>query len=163
MNTLSRKVAAGVCGGILLGYSGVGLAAGQNGIQAQMQGKAQGKTTAALANPVNSVRSISGGVGKDSQEEMQRLKKDYNVHMLFADQPSGAYLADVRVQVMNNQRGLLVDKETQGPYFYLQLPEGEYTIKAMYEGVEKTQQIKVKDKSSRNDLRFYWKDSMNGS
>src|SRR5215469_18628391 len=47
------------------------------------------------------VTYISGGVGDEWQQQMESLRAQYNLHLLFAQRGTGAYFADLPVQITN--------------------------------------------------------------
>ena len=82
---------------------------------------------------------MTGGVGIDEREQMESWAQDYNLKLSFAEK-SGVYLADVGVVVEDRRGKQLLNMTANGPWLYLQLPSGDYTIKATVNG--ETQQIK---------------------
>jgi hypothetical protein len=52
---------------------------------------------------------------------------------------SGEYLSDVELSIVKYGREI-VHETANGPWFYIHLPPGEYTVKATYE--DETKQIK---------------------
>ncbi|MBI4524122.1 MAG: hypothetical protein HY695_09965 [Deltaproteobacteria bacterium] len=97
-------------------------------------------------NPPTIVRGVTkqgfaymtGGVGTDEREIMQSWGGDYNLKLTFAEM-SGVYLSDVELWIEKDGREM-VHATTNGPWFYIKLPPGRYTIKATYE--EERKQIK---------------------
>jgi hypothetical protein len=82
---------------------------------------------------------MTGGVGTDEREIMQsQWEGDYNLKLAFAEM-SGAYLSDVELLIEKDGREM-VRATVNGPWFYIKLPPGRYTVKAAYE--DKTKQIK---------------------
>lgn len=79
---------------------------------------------------------LSGGVSSDEREIIEELGKAYNVKLSFAEK-RGPYLADVRVVITDAKGAEIVAMSTNGPLFYIQLPPGNYTVKATFNGVSK--------------------------
>lgn len=102
---------------------------------------------------------ISGGIGKASQMQMDAVKAQYNTHLLFAD-ASGAYLADVGVKVTDEKGNVVLSQVSDGPYLYLQLPDGVYTITARYQGVDKMQKMGVSKHKARDRVVFTWENAL---
>jgi hypothetical protein len=98
---------------------------------------------------------ISGGVGEEEQELFKQTRADYNTHLLFAARNSGAYLSNVKVDIIDKAGAVILSTNSQGPYMYIQLPDSNYTIKAVYEGVEQQRSINVKKNSAKN-IHFVW-------
>jgi len=82
---------------------------------------------------------MTGGVGKGERAEMKRLSKAYNLKIVLAAK-SGAYLANVPVMIFDQSGKQLLKLYSNGPWVYLLLPEGQYTVKDNHEGqdMEKT-------------------------
>ena len=108
------------------------------------------------APPVKSQGSatyITGGVTVDERDVMKPLAKDYNLRMSFA-LSVGNYVSDVKVTVMSGKKTVL-DVVSDGPFLYVKLPAGKYSINAEYEGktVRKSATIGPKKGAS---LNFVW-------
>lgn len=82
---------------------------------------------------------MSGGVGTGAREIMQRWGGNYNLKLTFAES-SGNYLADVKLILEDANGKEIISTMANGPWFYIQLPPGNYTAKADFEG--ETKQIK---------------------
>ncbi len=110
--------------------------------------------------PTHSIPYLSGGIGEGEQEKMHRAKDDYNVYLLFAEQRTGAYLANVQVRVKNTAGETLFSQVSEGPFFYLMLPEGRYTIIASYKGADKQHAVQVRKGKKLDRIPFAWKGDM---
>lgn len=72
---------------------------------------------------------MNGGLTFDEQQTMERQSAPYNLKLLFAPR-SGTSVSPVLLLIGDNQ-GRRVDKiMLHGPWFYIQLPSGGYTIVA---------------------------------
>jgi hypothetical protein len=80
---------------------------------------------------------MTGGVGSGEREIMQSWAGDYNLKLAFAE-TSGVYVSDVALSIDKDGRQM-VRTMTNGPWFYIKLPPGSYTVKATYE--DETRQI----------------------
>jgi len=96
---------------------------------------------------------ISGGVGTEERELIEKLAKAYNLKLSFADK-TGPYLSDVKLVIEEEKGREIVNTTTNGPWFYIQLPEGTYNVKANFKG--KTREMTAlrlqKDKPIRRTL-----------
>lgn len=81
---------------------------------------------------------MTGGVGSGEREVMQSWAGDYNLKLAFAES-SGVYVSDVALSIDKDGRQM-VRTMTNGPWFYIKLPPGRYTVKATYE--DETKEIK---------------------
>jgi hypothetical protein len=92
----------------------------------EIPGIVKGETKAGIAYMI-------GGVGIGEREKMTSLAADYNLKLAFAEK-SGVYLAGVNVSVEDQRGQQLIDVTTNGPWVYLQLPPGSYTVTATFDG-----------------------------
>lgn len=74
------------------------------------------------------IRYVSGGVGDDERAELDALSNQYNLRLLFAKQGSGEYLSAVRVHILDAHGGTVLTAESRGPWFFTQLPAGDYIV-----------------------------------
>ncbi|HZA53627.1 MAG TPA: hypothetical protein VE616_05190 [Candidatus Udaeobacter sp.] len=81
---------------------------------------------------------MTGGVGSGEREIMQSWAGDYNLKLAFAE-TSGVYVSDIALSIEKDGRQM-VRTTTNGPWFYIKLPPGRYTVEAMYE--DESKQIK---------------------
>lgn len=78
---------------------------------------------------------MTGGVGSGEREKMQSLAGEYNLKLSFAE-TSGMYISDVRLSIARDGRQI-VQTITNGPWFYIKLPPGVYSVEATYENETK--------------------------
>lgn len=79
------------------------------------------------------VAYMMGGIGTGEREAMESQGEDYNLKLSFSEK-SGVYLTDVGVVVENRNGKEVLNITTNGPWLYLQLPRGSYTVKSTYNG-----------------------------
>jgi len=84
-------------------------------------------------------RYLFGGVGSDEREAMEERAKGYNVKLVFAEK-HGAFISGVTVVLATAKGAEVAALKTEGPWFYIQLPPGDYAVKATFKG--ETKQIK---------------------
>lgn len=96
---------------------------------------------------------LSGGVSSNERQIMEGLGKDYNVKITFAER-GGAYLADVSLIITGTKGTEIVAATANGPWFFIQLPPGRYTVKATFNGQTKSTDAftVAKDKTVRRTL-----------
>jgi hypothetical protein len=103
---------------------------------------------------------MSGGVGIDESNLMQRKAGGYDLDLSFADR-QGHYLSDVKVVIDDQHAKQLVDSTSTGPLFYIDLPPGNYDVKASFDN--KTEEIKnlniSKDHSTKELLHWNLSDN----
>jgi hypothetical protein len=87
-------------------------------------GMVQGKTPQGFAY-------MMGGVGSEEREIMESQARNYNFKLAFAEK-AGVYLANVDVSVHDRAGKQVMNVTSNGPWLYLQLPEGAYTVRAAF-------------------------------
>jgi hypothetical protein len=85
----------------------------------------------------------SGGVGENSQEELTARQGVFSLKLVFAEQQTGSYLADVTVTIVDAAGETLINALSDGPWFYTKLPAGDYKVTAVYRGVPQSVEVKV--------------------
>lgn len=110
----------------------------------------------AAAQPLLPPRTFaSGGIGSDAREDMKAIASLYNLHLAFAQASTGAYIAGVAVSIRragsNRTEPVCTDC---GPWVYVALAPGSYTVFATWEGVTQTRTVRVERKPTRAVL--YW-------
>lgn len=107
------------------------------------------------------VRYVSGGVGESGRSELNALSNQFNLHLLFATQGSGDYLAAVRVNILDAHNESVLTAESEGPLFFAQLPPGDYTVEATPTGQTGQDQVQRKrahiEGARQLRLDFYWR------
>lgn len=98
-------------------------------------------------------RVLSGGVGSGAREELAQQARGYELKLVFTSE-KGAYLADVPVQVTDGKGNVVVDAVSQGPWMFVDLSPGTYTVKATYDG--KTESRRVSVAGGQKTLQFRW-------
>jgi hypothetical protein len=103
---------------------------------------------------------MSGGVGIEERNLMQRKARAYDLDLSFADK-QGHYLSDVSVVIDDKNGTQLVNSTATGPFFYIDLPTGKYDVKASFDN--KTEEIKnlniSKDHSTKELLHWNLSDN----
>ena len=74
-----------------------------------------------------------GGVGSDEREALEERAKGYNVKLVFAEK-RGAFVSGVSLQITTAKGAEIAALKVEGPWFYIQLPPGAYSVKARLRG-----------------------------
>lgn len=98
---------------------------------------------------------VSGGIGDEERGAINQLKGGYNLHLTFAAQGSGQFLADVKVKLLDEKGKTLLDAISDGPFFLARVSPGRYRVVAEAGGrsTEKTVEVPAKGAAS---LYFHW-------
>ncbi len=107
---------------------------------------------------VGDVTYVTGGVGEAEAAVMRDMAKDYQLEITFLQKKPGQreeFLADVKVQIQDEQQNAVLDITTDGPFLLVNLPQGNYLVKAEYYGEVKSLVAHiVGDKHKK--LEFWW-------
>jgi len=102
----------------------------------------------------NRVSFVSGGVGLDEQMSMDELAKNYNVKIVFAEAPRD-YVSDVKVKIEDHSGKVLLEATANGPWFFANLPPGEYRVEASFHNHREVKDLKVA--GGHQTVEFFWK------
>lgn len=113
--------------------------------------------TAVSPETAGDITYITGGVGLCEANTMQSLSADYPLDIVFIQKlgQQEEFLADVKVQILDRYRHLLLDIVTKGPYLFMELPQGKYLIVAEYNGELKKQWVSIRSKGNKK-IVFWW-------
>jgi hypothetical protein len=106
------------------------------------------------------IRYVSGGVGESERSDLGALSSQFNLHLMFATQGSGEYLSAVQVTILDANNSPVLTAESEGPWFYAQLPPGDYSVEVTPTGLRGENQTQRKavhlDGSNQSKMDFYW-------
>jgi hypothetical protein len=103
---------------------------------------------------VNNVTYETGGVGLEERAAMQKSMKAYNVRLTFST-TKGAYVADIPVEIKTLKGKVVLTKASNGPWFWVNLPAGQYEVVASYDNKKEVHKIDVSKAPQR--IKFSWK------
>jgi hypothetical protein len=86
-----------------------------------------------VVTKIGNVSYISGGVGAESIERINTLAGAYDLKLVFA-LTAGNYVSDVRVAIADARGNTLLMATSEGPWFLVKLPAGNYRVVATYAG-----------------------------
>lgn len=118
-------------------------------------GFAQDAAMGATPRMQDGIAFVTGGIGENDQNALKAMRKDYNLLLTFAVKKTGAYLADVKVNIQDAKGKKILETVSTGPLFYAKLPPGKYriTVASNERTLSKTTSI---GKKGARDLYFYW-------
>ena len=117
----------------------------------------------AQASPPGSLRStasgdvsyVSAGVGEEDRARMQSLAGEgYTLKLLFAEQGTGAYVADVRVMVTDASGRNVLDVVASGPAFFAKIPEGDYKVTLEYRGQRESRTVHASARAAQTVVHW---------
>jgi hypothetical protein len=89
------------------------------------------------------LKYMSGGVGIEERQAMEsQAAKGYDLKLEFAV-TQGNYLSYVDVKINDKTGKPVISAQSNGPWFYADLPKGTYTVVANHEGDQKSQKVTV--------------------
>jgi hypothetical protein len=104
---------------------------------------------------VHGVKYLTGGVGSDERAAIQKTAHgNYNLQFVFAE-ATGPYLAGIRVKIQDMHGKTLIYIPSSGPWFFAELPNGQYKITVIHAGKPETQNLNVGKNFQR--VIFNWK------
>ena len=96
-----------------------------------------------------------GGVGSDEREALEERAKGYNVKLIFAEK-RGDFVSGVSLQITTAQGAVIAALKVEGPWFYIQLPQGNYSIRARLRGEIKEIKNLIVPKDKRVQQGLVW-------
>lgn len=114
---------------------------------------------AGAAMPGAGVIYAGGGIGMEERAVMEAARGEFNLRMTFASKGSGAYLADVGVEIRQLPAAggtpPMLQLENTGPLLYANLPPGRYEVRVQSGGRQQVRQVALSGHGAR-ELVFYW-------
>ena len=100
---------------------------------------------------------ISGGIGSDEAAEMKTMASRYPLEIVSIVNagPKEQYNADFRVVIKDRNGNTVIDAQSEGPFFFANLPAGNYLVETMQDGIQKMQKVALK-KGVHQRLVFAW-------
>jgi hypothetical protein len=98
---------------------------------------------------------VSGGIGEGEIAALDAQRDRYSLWVITAAKVSGAYLADVRVRIVDAKKALVFDHTLAGPWLLVDLPLGRYDVEASYQGQTMTRPTAI-HAGDRHQIVFYF-------
>ncbi len=86
---------------------------------------------------------------------MEARAREYNLRLTFGAK-AGQYIADVRLLIQDEKGKEIISTDTEGPWFFIDLPPGKYSIKATFKGETKEIRNLSLSKGKRARQYFHW-------
>jgi len=75
------------------------------------------------------VTYVTGGIGDEEVAELKSKEKEFNVHLLITAL-KGEFISDATLKIADASGTEMLNLENAGPYVYVKLPAGNYTLEA---------------------------------
>ena len=98
---------------------------------------------------------VSGGIGKDESDAMKQAASRYSlaIEMSSPAGPRAEYVADVKIDIRDQQGKTVLSTTSDGPILLANLPPGRYTINADKNGKSQQRNVVV-GPSARPRVKF---------
>ena len=92
-----------------------------------------------------SVTYVTGGIGKDESDAMKQAASRYSlaIEMSSPAGPRAEYVADVKIDIRDQQGKTVLSTTSDGPILLAKLPPGRYTVNASKNGTSQQRDIVV--------------------
>lgn len=92
---------------------------------------------------------LSGGVTVGDRAGMQAEKAQYSLWIATVAKPSGAYLADVGLQITDaKSKKVVLERKMDGPWLMIQLPQGQYDVVGRFRDSGADKPVELKSRAS---------------
>ncbi|MFL9959000.1 carboxypeptidase regulatory-like domain-containing protein [Paraburkholderia nemoris] len=100
---------------------------------------------------------LSGGVGSDESTAIKGEMGNYPLVLEFAGKTNAGndYLADIPVQISDAHGTVVLDTSSRGPFILISLPNGRYTVTAIYNGKQVRRAVSVVTGAHAHEV-FIW-------
>jgi len=113
--------------------------------------------TSYLFKRKDQVLYATGGIGDEEMAALKLNERNYNLRVMAAI-PGGNYIGDYTLRIRDTQGTTVLEAPGEGPYFYVQLPPGTYTVEAVSESGRQQQKITIGAGGTRQ-IVFRWNES----
>lgn len=103
------------------------------------------------------VEYVNGGIGQEEADELRTDPRTFPLAIEFSRRGEGEraeFLADIHLLIVDSVGHVVIDRSA-GPIFLAQLPDGQYTISAEYQGRLQTRRVVVQG-GRHQAVSFYW-------
>ena len=81
--------------------------------------------------------TLSGGISPGDRVKMHAQRDHYSLWVATVAKPSGAYLADVDLRIVNAKtQAVVLDRQMEGPWLFVKLPAGQYNLSATFHAAD---------------------------
>jgi hypothetical protein len=98
---------------------------------------------------------LNGGIGKDEEDAMHRIAKEFSLRLIFSEHKDGEFIANVPVVIVDAHGNPVFSLADAGPMLDVMLPKGKYKVSARFKGLTESQEVNLDGKEGK-DLYFHW-------
>ncbi len=97
----------------------------------------------------------AGGVTFEERSTMQLTASSYSLWVVTAAVKSGAFLADAQITIRDEAGTAVFDHRVGGPWLYVDLPPGRYTVQARLGGADQQRSTTIRQ-GDHHQMLFYF-------
>src|SRR5262249_35265394 len=101
---------------------------------------------------------VSGGVSQDELADLRTKQPFFSLSLLTAAK-SGAFLAGVRVRIVDAQGKPVLETEMDGPYLLVDLQPGKYQLEAVNEGETQKRTLTMREGNAQRVVLYFKSDA----
>jgi hypothetical protein len=96
---------------------------------------------------------LMGGVGLEERARLAEQGRGHNLKLVFTLSP-GNFVGDVAFEILR-AKTTVVQETSPGPWVFVKVPAGSYTVRATFEGRAQTRQVNVPG-TGQTQVSFQW-------
>jgi hypothetical protein len=93
------------------------------------------------------VTYVTGGVSSEEADMLKVRASEFSLHVLLSG-TGGEFVGDAHFRVLDSNGAEMMRISGAGPYVYVQLPAGKYTLESFLNGTEKKSTVSVTGKGA---------------
>ena len=102
---------------------------------------------------------VTGGITPDEVADLRTKQPFFNLSVLTAARPSGAYLASVKVHIVDAQSTPVLDTVMDGPYLLVDLAPGKYQLELTNEGETQKRTLTMQEAKQQRLVVYFKSDA----
>ena len=103
----------------------------------------------------NGLDYATGGVTVAELRSLAADRDKYGLWVTTAAKGSGAFLSDVRLRITDATKAVVLDTTMTGPWLFVDLAPGRYTIEATMDGQEQTRKTQVEPGAHHQAILYF--------
>ena len=118
--------------------------------------RAAGETLALIeGRTVQGETYVSGGIALGERDALEQRRTDFSLWVATAAKKTGAYLAGVRVKIIDENGATVLDTALDGPWLLVNLKPGRYTADASFRQQTQRKTTTIRQGDHR-EMLFYF-------